>query len=105
MIDVNKIIEIGNYGQGKSTRPNTNYVRINNLILYYSYETIVGFAFMGNTYLRENTWGPTTGKHLGWIANIDKKERLPRKEFEEKLKEAFIRNRIIDARQEIANNL
>ncbi len=54
----------------------------------FSYETIIGVATT-NSYewtLRENEWGPTTGKHLNYL-NEDKSTRLPFDQFEELLEE------------------
>ncbi len=50
-------------------------------ILYFSYETLVGFTKNGETYCIENNWGTTTGKHLNYIQN-DKKKRFCADEFE-----------------------
>lgn len=50
---------------------------------YFSYETLVAFKIRnGNTYVRKNIWGPTTGKHLNWIDGGDKKSRLSEEDFE-----------------------
>jgi hypothetical protein len=104
VIDVNNIVHIENYGDYSSENyGSSRCVRINNLTIYFSYSTVIGFADSTGIYITENTWGPTTGKHLNWVNRSQ--ERLPREKFEEKLKEAFIRHGIINAKEEIANNL
>lgn len=75
---------ISSYGQYSSQNYGMNClcVEIGTLTVWYSYETPVAFQVAGNDIVvSENLWGPTTGKHLNWIA--DKKERVPRKKFEE----------------------
>ena len=56
---------------------------------YFSYKTLVAFSHNGNTYVRQNIWGNTTGKHLNWIDGGDKKSRLTQEEFEQKYNEFF----------------
>lgn len=49
-------------------RPNFARVTIGDLTLWFSYETCVGFMAPGRgCVVRENRWGPTTGKHLDYI--------------------------------------
>lgn len=57
---------------------------------YFSYKTLVAFKTKDKTLIvRENIWGPTTGKHLNWIDGGDKESRLSEKEFEKKYHEIF----------------
>lgn len=58
-------------------------------IYYFSYKTLVAFYSnkTGRLYVRQNAWSSTTGKHLNWIDNGNKKERLLKEEFENALKE------------------
>ena len=79
----------GNYSSG-NYGVNTLMINIKGLTLFYSYKTIVAFE-APNTGLvvRENSWGPTTGKHLNWIDWGNKEARIPGKEFESKLKEVL----------------
>lgn len=57
-------------------------VAINELSLYFSYETIIGFQNGCNPpVISENVWSSTTGKHLNQIAQKDK--RIPHSQFEE----------------------
>ena len=56
----------------------------------------VKFAFyapdktgLWSTYVIKNYWSTTTGKHLNWIDNGNKKERLTTEQFENKYLECF----------------
>jgi hypothetical protein len=56
---------------------------------YFSYETLVAFwTAQTGLVVRENDWGPTTGKHLNWIES-DKSKRISGEEFEKKCQEVF----------------
>ena len=58
--------------------------------LYFSYETLVAFKVPNYQLVSvENCWGNTTGKHLNWIDNGNKKERLTPEDFENKYLECF----------------
>jgi len=53
--------------------------------VYYSYRTPVAFRVAGHLVVRENVWGPTTGKHLNAIdggSKAAKKARVPGEAFE-----------------------
>jgi hypothetical protein len=55
---------------------------------WFSYKTLV--AFRSNAtgrVVRQNEWGPTTGKHLNWIDGGNKADRLPENEFLARLAE------------------
>jgi hypothetical protein len=57
--------------------------------VYFSYKTPVAFrTFKTGLVVRENDWGPTTGKHLNAICT-DKKTRIPGDQFEQELAAAF----------------
>jgi hypothetical protein len=64
--------------------------------LWFSYKTLVAFCRDGETIIvRENDWGPTTGKHLNAIdggSKEAKKKRLSSQNFEDEYykKSAFI---------------
>lgn len=50
---------------GRSPQPNYTHVTVGDLTLAFSYTTVVGFHYPGRGWtVRENDWGPTTGKHL-----------------------------------------
>lgn len=80
---------ISNYGDYSSSNYGAHSLKVSfdNLDLYYSYETVVAFNF-NHLVVSENCWGTTTGKHLNWI-NSDKKERIPRDQFENQLSEVL----------------
>ena len=81
------MISKGNYGQYSTANygANTIWVQVNNLTLYYSYNTIVAYEYIGEGLVcSENVWGVTTGKHLNWI-QPNKKARFEYSEFSEKL--------------------
>lgn len=57
--------------------------------VYFSYKTPVAFRTTSTGLIvRENDWGPTTGKHLNAIDGGDKKTRVPGAVFEEALQAA-----------------
>lgn len=66
-----------NYGSSRA-------VEIGRLTLYFSYQTVVAFNYKGELVIRENDWGPTTGRHLNCI-DSDKRGRLCGEEFKKKL--------------------
>lgn len=104
MKKIKEIIAIGNYGETKTSRPNTVYVKINNLKIYFSYEDIIAFSSNGILYVSENIWSKTTGKHINYI-EPRRKNRLPYDIFKEKLREALIEHNLIDLKKEIIENL
>jgi hypothetical protein len=50
-------------------RPNFTNVTIGDVELWFSYRTLIGFqtSETAGRIVRENEWGPTTGKHLNYI--------------------------------------
>jgi len=65
-------------------RPNFYIVHVGNLSLAFSYRTIIGFSVGGSRWvIRENVWGPTTGKHLNYLAN--KNTRISEVDFTPRL--------------------
>ena len=56
---------------------------------YFSYETLVAFIGSNGLVVRENNWGPTTGKHLNWIDGGNKKQRVNEEKFNQILHENF----------------
>lgn len=60
------------------------------LTVWFSYKTPVAFRKgSGPRVVRENSWGPTTGKHLNAIDGGDKKSRVSGEEFERLFDEAM----------------
>ena len=83
------LVSKSNYGRYASSNygSHTQQVSIGDLDLYFSYDTVVAFRTpQGGFFVRENDWGPTTGKHLNWIDGGDKKGRLSPGEFDDMLK-------------------
>ena len=69
-------------------RPNFTVVTLNaaedrELWLAFSYETCVGFTrpAWDKWVVRQNLWGPTTGKHMNTL-NADHEDRWNKEEFE-----------------------
>ena len=58
-------------------------------LIYFSYKTPVAFVKDGKKIVRENNWGPTTGKHLNAIDGGNKKARVSGEAFEKALEAAF----------------
>jgi len=65
---------------------NKNMVRINDLTIYFSYETPVGYSYLGELIVRENDWSVTTGKFLNEL-QADKSQRISGEQFEKQLNE------------------
>ena len=62
---------------------------LGDITIFYSYQTVVAFSNSSGLTVRENSWGPTTGKHINAIDNGNKKDRIPSAEFETALLEAL----------------
>ena len=70
------------------TTKNCYYVQEKpNLKVYYSYSTPIALEIDGKLYVSQNQWTVTTAKHLTWIDNGNKKDRLNREEFNQLLKQ------------------
>ena len=70
------------------TTKNCYYVQEKpNLKVFYSYSTPVALEIDGILKVSENQWSMTTAKHLYWIDNGNKKDRLNRDDFNLLLKE------------------
>lgn len=66
---------------------NARSLELGNLTLYFSYETLIAFNHPETgLVIRENDWGPTTGKHLNAISD-NHRERIPGKAFEKQWNE------------------
>lgn len=57
-------------------RPNFCIVRLPSVQVAFSYETPIAFAAGGEWKVRQNHWSATTGKHLNYLDNGEKKDRL-----------------------------
>ena len=59
---------------------NFTSVEIGGYTFYFSYETCIGIKGLSDTFVSENVWSNTTGKHLNQL-EPDKKKRLPNEQF------------------------
>ena len=87
-------ISISGYGKYENENYGVNCLRVDigMLSIFFSYDTVVAYHDIGHGLkVSENIWSTTTGKHLNWIDDGDKKSRLPREQFEEEL-QATLRN-------------
>ena len=83
-----------NYGNYSSDNYGANSIAIKmgTRTVFYSYDTVVAFRGTNSNgkhfdCVSKNYWGTTTGKHLNWIDGGNKKDRLSRDDFNEKLQE------------------
>ena len=76
---------IGFYNE--NTSKNAPYIRVNGVIFYFSYETVVAVSYGMGLKITKNQWSTTTGKHLNWI-NDDHSMRLSSEGFEKEIKKA-----------------
>ena len=59
-------------------RPNFSIVDTGKRKFAFSYETCVAISKAdGGWLVRENIWGPTSGKHLNWLDGGNKHLRVP----------------------------
>ena len=58
-----------------------------NLKVYYSYTTPIALEIDGVLKVSQNQWSITTAKHLNWIDDGNKKDRLKPEEFNQLLRE------------------
>lgn len=66
--------------------PNCTVVRVGDVSFLFSYETCVAFRDSNSGWVVcENLWGTTTDKHLNWTY-VDRKDRVPYDEFQDRLK-------------------
>ena len=75
-------------------KANYSIVSTDRYRIAFSYQTPIAFWTLegiGWT-VRENDWGPTTGKHLNDLDNGDKAHRLPLAEFETALAKVITRS-------------
>lgn len=65
-------------------RPNFYIVSTPGYRVAFSYKTLVGVNPLDGRgwIVRQNDWGPTTGKHLNWLDDGDKQARVADSEFQ-----------------------
>lgn len=88
---------IRSYGDYSSSNYGVNSLRVdfNTISLFYSYDTIIAFIDdNGNRKVIKNYWSTTTGKHLNWIDDGDKKSRLDKEEFGLALQELLTKHNL-----------
>lgn len=86
--------KIDNYGKYSSENygAHTLRVQVGLTTVWFSYVTPVAFQVDGGEkVVRENSWGPTTGKHLNWIDGGDKDSRVSSDEFEKLYEKMVLR--------------
>jgi hypothetical protein len=67
-------------------RPNFTEVQLGDVTIWFSYRTPIAFLAPGKgKVVRENEWGPTTGKHLGYVDS--RNGRVSGAEFEQQLEQ------------------
>ena len=79
-----KLPKISSYGQYKSDNYGAHCLVMSmaGFNVYFSYQTPVAFSTpKHNLVVRENIWGPTTGKHLNWIDGGNKHNRVTTEKF------------------------
>jgi len=57
---------------------NAMVVYVATVVVWYSYRTPIAFCIKGQTVVRENDWGPTTGRHLNEIDGGSKEAKAAR---------------------------
>jgi len=67
---------------------NFHSVKFKNIKVWFSYETPIAID-NGALHVRENIWGPTTGKHLNHVS-FDKDTRINSQEFDKLLEDISI---------------
>ena len=80
---------MSNITLSKGETPNETTVHLPGLTIWFSYETPIAFRSSEGEFVRENDWGPTTGKHLNRIDGGYREGRIPGSEFEERLQVAI----------------
>lgn len=71
-------------------RPNFTEVTIEDVTVWFSYRTPVAFMAPGwGRVVRENEWGPTTGRHLNYIDDGYKALRVDGQSFQTLIREAL----------------
>jgi hypothetical protein len=87
MFNTKNVVEWWNYGNYSSNNYGSHSLAFryaDGTITYFSYKTPIAIYDDNGLCIRENIWGPTTGKHLNWI-NKDKSIRVGSDIFEARL--------------------
>lgn len=83
----NVLPTISSYGEYSSDNYGAHTLRVEmpGVTVWFSYKTAVAFKTYGEDgrfVVRENEWGPTTGKHLNWVDGGKRENRVSGAEFE-----------------------
>lgn len=70
-------------------------VTVGKLTIAFSYNTVIGFHAGHGWVVRQNSWGPTTGKHLNALDGGKPKDRLSGSDFENALDGALKQFKLI----------
>tara|TARA_B100001250_G_C19760242_1_gene772077 strand:+ start:110 stop:460 length:351 start_codon:yes stop_codon:yes gene_type:complete len=89
-----KFENYGNYSSDNYGSHSLKFTDPTNRQFWFSYKTLIAFyapdkSGLWSTYVIQNQWSTTTGKHLNWIDAGNKKERLTPEDFENKYLECF----------------
>lgn len=82
---MNTLPKIRTYGNYNSSNYGAHClcVDLGKVTVWFSYQTAIAFQVDGHArVVRQNAWGPTTGKHLNAIDDGDKANRVSSEEFE-----------------------
>jgi hypothetical protein len=80
----------GNYSSGNYGAHALRFTDDRGNQYWFSYQTLVAFeSRMGRRIVRQNDWGPTTGKHLNAIDGGNKKARISGEAFERMFQAEF----------------
>jgi hypothetical protein len=70
-----------NISHSQYAGPSSLLIQIEDVDIWFSYQTVVAVQTPAGLLVSENCWSTTTGKHLKAI-DPDRSKRLPRAEFE-----------------------
>ena len=73
-MDLLEVTSYGWYSSGNYGVHCLTFLDAYNNRYWFSYNTLVAFRIKGEFHIRQNVWGPTTGKHLNWIDRRTKRE-------------------------------
>lgn len=103
-VDIVEKLNYSRHTKNPSNASSTNsikYITDKGLILYYSYQTCIGFEWEGKGYKTSRKYSASTSKHQSYIYNLDV---IPEEEFRELLHQAVLESKAEEIfKQGIAN--
>ena len=67
------------YGDSATSQNNAKLVTVDHVKFYFSYETLIAVEPLNSALIiRQNDWGPTTGKHLNAVDGGSKEAKAKR---------------------------